>query len=162
MNIKKRDLLKLHNAITLLENKQYSVKFSYFIAKNKVTMRNEITALEQTNKADEEFQEYENKRIRLARQHADKDDDGSPKVQDSNFVLTTNMELFQKEFGELKEKYKDVIIKREKQLTEFEQFLEGDVEFEGMKINFKDIPQQNIEPVMMECLILADLIIEEK
>jgi hypothetical protein len=161
MKIKKKDLLRLHNAITLLEDKQHSVKFSYLIAKNKVIMRDEIEALEEVSKASEEFKAYEDKRVRLAQQYADKNEDGSIKIQNNNFVLTTNAEVFQKEFDELREDHKDLIDEREKQLKEFEELLGGTVDFEGTKINFKDIPA-SMDPATMECLILADLIIEEE
>ncbi|MCK5611917.1 hypothetical protein KAR91_59150 [Candidatus Pacearchaeota archaeon] len=161
MKIKKGDLLRLHNAITLLEGRQYSVKFSYGIAKNKVVIRDEITALEEARKSSEAFNEYENKRVTLAREYADKDENGSPKIQDNSFVLTTNKELFEKEFEELKDQYKDELVEREKQIKDFEELLEETVDdYEGMKINFKDIPE-NIDPTIMECFIIADLIIEE-
>ncbi len=161
MNIKKKDLLRLHNVITSIEGTQHSVKFSYFIAKNKVAMSDEITALEEVSKVNEEFQEYENKRIRFAQQYSDKNADGSAKIQNNGYIMTTNANLFQEAVDQLGEEYKDVISKREKQLKEFEEILKQTVEFEGMKIDFKDLPE-NIETILMECLIIADLIIEEK
>jgi len=45
MKLSRRDLLKLHNGMTMLEGRQFSVKFSYFIAKNKVKLADEIAAL---------------------------------------------------------------------------------------------------------------------
>jgi len=161
MEMKKRDLLRLHNAITLIADRQHSVKFSYLIAKNKVAMKDEIEALEEVSKASEEFKEYEDKRIKLAQQYADKNEDGSAKIQDNNFVLTTNAAIFQKEFDKLKEQHKDLVNERDKQVKEFEVLLEGTVNFEGTKINFEDIPP-SIDPATMECFILADLIIEEE
>jgi hypothetical protein len=160
MEIKKLNLLRLHNVITSLEGEKYSVKFSYFLAKNKVTMRDEIETLEEVSKVSEEFQAFENERIGLAQKHADKNEDGSPQIQNDNFVLNENVGLFQKEFGELIEQNRDVISKREKQLKEFNEILGQNTEFEGSKISVEDIPQ-NIEPVKIECFILADLIIEE-
>jgi hypothetical protein len=160
MEIKKLDLLRLHNVITSLEGEKYSVKFSYFIAKNKVAMRDEIEALEEVSKVSEGFQEFENKRIELAQKHADKNEDGSPQVQNDNFVLNENVGLFQKEFGELIEQNKDVLSNREEQLKQFNEILGQNTEFEGSKIGIGDIPE-DIEPVKIECFILADLIIEE-
>lgn len=161
MEIKKKDLLKLHNVITSLEGEKYSVKFSYFLAKNKVTMRDEIEALEEVSKVSEEFQAFENKRIGLAQKHADKNEDGSAQIQNDNFVLNENATLFQKEFGELIEQNRGVISNRENQLKELNDILEQDTEFEGSKISVGDIPQ-NIEPFKIECFILADLIIDEE
>jgi hypothetical protein len=161
MEIKKLDLLRLHNAILALEGTQHSVKFSYLVAKNKVAMKDEIEALEEVSKSSEEFKVYEDARIKLAQKYADKNEDGSTKIQDNNFVLTINAEVFQKEFDKLKNKYKDTVADRDKQVKEFEELLEGTVVFEGTKINFGDIPA-SIDPATMECFILADLIVEEE
>jgi len=65
MKMTKRDLLRLHNGISMLEGRQFSVKFSYFIAKNKVAMRDEIGALEEARKVSEEFKMFDNERTRM-------------------------------------------------------------------------------------------------
>jgi len=69
MKVKKRDLLRLHNAIHALEGKVFNVKFSYFIAKNKVAMRDEITALEEARKVSDEYKKYDTERATLAQQY---------------------------------------------------------------------------------------------
>lgn len=160
MNILKRDLLRLYNGISMLEARQFSVKFSYFIAKNKVAMRDEITALEEARKVSEEFKAFDTERAKLAQQYSDKNEDGSAKIQDNSFVITTNMEVFQEELEALREKNVETISEREKQIAEFEELLDGSTEFNGAKIDFKDIPE-SIEPAMLEVFILADLIIDE-
>jgi len=70
------------------------------------------------------------------------------------------MEIFQEELEILREKNTKVISERQKQLEEFEEILNEDINFEGAKLNFKDIPT-TIEPAMLEVFILADLIIDE-
>ena len=161
MEIKKRDLLRLYNAISVLEGKPFSVKFSYFIAKNKVAMRDEISALDVAKRATDEFKFYDNERAKLAQKFADKNEDGSAKIQDNSFVITTNVELFQEELLRLREDHTATIEDRDKQIEEFETLLDEDITFEGLKIDFKDIPD-SIEASMLEPLILADLIIDKE
>ncbi len=161
MKVKKKDLLGLHNSIMAMEGNAYSVKFSYFIAKNKVALRDEITALEDVRRVSDEFKAFETVRVKLAQENADKNEDGSAKISGNSFVITSNAEKFQKELEAVKLQYSKIIKKREKQLKEFEELLESEAEFEGAKIDFKDIPQ-NVEPKVLEVLILCDLIIEDE
>jgi len=161
MKIKKRDLLRLYNAISLLEGRPFSVKFSYFIAKNKVAMRDEISALDVAKKVTDGFKSFDNERAKLAQKFADKNEDGSAKIQHNSFVITTNADLFQEELSILREEHADIITDREKQIEEFENLLDEDVDFKGLKLDFKDIPE-SIEPSMLEPLILADLIIDKE
>jgi len=161
MKVKKRDLLRLHNAIHALEGKVFNVKFSYFIAKNKVAMRDEITALEEARKVSDEYKKYDTERATLAQQYSDKNEDGSAKIQGNSFVITTNAELFQEDLEGLRVKYKDAIEEYETMMKDFEELLNQEVEYDGTKVDLKDVPQ-TIEPAILETFILADLIIDEE
>lgn len=157
--MKRRDLLRLNNGILMLEGRQFSVKFSYFIAKNKVALRDEMAAIEEARKAGDGFKEYDLQRAKLAQEYSDKNEDGSAKIHDNSFVITSRLEDFQKALAEIREKYAEPIKEYEGQMADFNELLDGEVDFEGAKIDFKDIPP-SIEPAMLEVLILADLIIE--
>ena len=160
MELTRRDLLKLHNAIATMEGRQFSVKFSYFIAKNKVAMKDEMMALEEARKISDEYRSYDLERARLAQEYADKNEDGSAKIHENSFVITAHANEFQEELEALREKKKDAIEEHESKMAEFEELLNGKVDFNGARIDFKDIPS-TIEPSVLEILILADLIIEE-
>jgi seryl-tRNA synthetase len=159
--MKKRDLLSLYNALTMVEGRQFSVKFSYFIAKNKVLLKNEITALEEARKPDPKFVEFDTKRATMAHDMADKDEKGQAKVENNNFIIIEKVNEFKKALDELKEKNSKVIKDQEQSIKDFEDILDEDVEYKGPKIDFKDIPT-GIEAVILEALIVADLIIEEQ
>ena len=119
----KRDLVSLHNAIVALEGRQFNVKFSYFIAKNKIFIKDEIEALNEAKKPPVGFVAYDNKRVELARKYADRDQNGNVKIEDNNFVITENFDKFRVELEKLKEKYKDPIAEYEAQIKEFEDLL---------------------------------------
>jgi len=158
--MKKRELLNLYGALTTIEGRQFSVKFSYFVAKTKVLLKSEVTALEEARKPPEKFVEYDSKRAELAQSLADKDESGRPRIENNNFIITEKVDEFKEKLDKLKEEYKDCITEYEKKIKEFETLLEEDVEYDGPKIDFKDIPE-NIEASVLEVLISSNLIIEE-
>lgn len=161
MELKRRDLVKLFNGLVSMEGRAFSVKFSYFLAKNKVALKDEITAIEEVRKASDEFRQYDIERARLAQEYADKNEDGSAKIYDNSFVITAKVDEFQKRLSELKSKYETVIKDHENKMVELEELLNDKVEFQGTKIDFKDIPD-TIEPSLLEVFIIADLIIEDQ
>jgi hypothetical protein len=159
--MKKKDLISLYNALKKVEGKQFSVKFSYFVAKNKVLLKDEITALEEAAKPNPKFLEFDEKRVKLASDMADRDENGKPKVQNNSFTITEKFNKFREELDALRKKYNQDIIDQEKSVKEFEDILNEDFNYKGTKIDFKNIPDE-IEPSFLEILIVADLITEEQ
>jgi len=149
--------LNLDSARSLLENRPYSVKFSYFIAKNKVLIRDEIIALDKSRHSSPEYLEYDKKRLELARKYADKDQDGKAIIKDNQFVLTEKIDEFQTELEELKKIYFMAIEEQENKVKDFEELIERETDFIGLKINLNDIPD-GIEPSILEVLITSNLI----
>jgi seryl-tRNA synthetase len=160
-NMKKRDLLKLNGVLSSIEGRQFSVKFSYFIAKNKVMIKNEFAILEDLRKPSPDYIAYDTKRAELAHKYADKDEEGKPKIENNNFVIVEHVDEFKKELDELKKKSDKAIKKHEKKMKDFEDLLDEDIDYQGPKIDFKDIPKV-VEPSVLEVLIEAGLIIEEE
>jgi hypothetical protein len=157
MKLKKRDLMRLNNAISAIEGRKFSVKFSYFLAKNKIQLKEDISILEQLRLPSDEFKQYDADRAKLALDHADRNSDGSPKIDNQQFVITIQAGEFQESVSKLKEKYNEVIEQRNEQLKDFEEILEEKTTYSGATIDYKDIPD-DIEPVVIEVLILAGLI----
>jgi hypothetical protein len=157
--MKKRDLLKLNGALSSIEGRQFSVKFSYFIAKNKVAIKNEFDALEIARKPDPKYIEYDTKRAELAHKMADRDEKGQAMIVNNSFVIIEKVDEFKTELDKLKKEYSEAIQTQEKNLKDFEDLLNEEIEFRGPKIDLKDIPQ-TIEPSVLEVLITSNLIIE--
>jgi hypothetical protein len=158
--MKKRDLIKLQGALTTIEGRTFTIKFSYFIAKNKIMIKNEFDVLNEVRKPSAEYIEYDTVRAELANRLADRTEDGKPKIENNNFIIVENVDEFKTEMDKLKYKYAKAIEDFEQKQKDFEALLEEEFEYQGPKIDFKDIPQ-NIEPSILEALIAADLIIEE-
>ena len=159
--MKKRDLISLYNALTMIEGRPFSVKFSYFVAKNKVLLKSEFTALEEARKPDPKFVEFDTERAKMAHDMADKDEKGQAKVENNNFIIVERVDEFKKSLDDLKEKYSKVIEEQEQNVKDLEDILDEEFNYKGPRIDFKDIPA-GIEATILEALIVANLIIEEQ
>ena len=124
-------------------------------------MKDEMSALQEAKKAGDGFKEFDMERAKLAQEHADKNEDGSAKIFENSFVITARVDEFQEKLGELREKYAEPIKDHEGKMEEFNELLDGEVDFQGAMIDLKDIPA-TIEPAILEVLILADLIVEDE
>lgn len=160
MKCKKGDLLMLWYVLENLKHKKQNVKFSYFVAKNKLAIKGEVDSLNEANEASEVFQLYDTKRAELASTLADRvPSTDQPMTANGQYVIKENKDQFDKELDKLKKEFKTAIGERETQLTEFRALLEEEVEFKGHAIKLDDLPQ-DVEPSTMEVLLSTDLILE--
>lgn len=157
--MKKIDILNLYKAILTMENRKFNAAFSYFLAKTKIALKDEVEILESLGKNTLEFEEYDIKRTELARQNSEKNKDGTPIIQNNNFVITTNLDLFQENLEKLKKEYNDTLEERTETIEDLNILLDEQSEFTSDKIDIKFIPD-DIEPIIIEMLIIAKLIIE--
>ena len=153
----RRTILKLWQVLGKLEGLKHDVRFSYFLAKNKVALKSELDLMEEAQKPQEAFLAYEQKRVDTAQQFSDKDANGNPKVHNGQYVIYDKRDEFEKEIKKLKTKFKTAIAAREKQVEEYEKLLDENVELNLAKIRFSQLPAQ-IESAFLEVFIEANLI----
>ena len=158
--MKRRILLDLWKVLTKLEFLKHDVRFSYFIVKNKRAIKEEMQILNESQKPSNDFIEYDNIRVELAKKYSDKDEIGNPKVLNEQFVITENMYNFDMEMRKLKERFKDTITAREQQLKDYNDLLEEDIDFKLTKVKLECLPKQ-IEPLFLEVFIEAGVIDED-
>jgi len=158
--MKNRDLLNLYNALKTIEGRQFTVKFSYFVAKNKIALKNDLEILDSVKKPTPEYIEYDTKRAKLAFEYSDKTDDGKPRIENNNFIITEKVDEFKTELDKLKEEYSKSIDEQEQKVKDFENLLDNEVQFTGIKIDMKDVPE-TIEPAILEILLETNMVIEE-
>lgn len=159
--MKKLDVLRLNEVFNRFGDMKYGVKFSYFLAKNRIAIKSEVEALDEARKPEQDFLDFELERVKLAQEYADKDSAGKPMVQNGAFVIVTKLDKFEKEMEKLKKKFKASIEQRESQMKEFEKLLSEEyIMSNPFKISFSELPD-SIEPSVVEVLITADLIKEE-
>ena len=124
--VAKGDLIKLWKVLDFFSNRPQPIKFSYFVAKNKMIIKDEVQILQQLVTPSQSFIEYDTKRVELAEKYADRDEDGKPIVENNTYIITEKKEVFDKELAELKEEYKEAIQEFEKQLDEYAELIVSD------------------------------------
>jgi len=162
MKAKKGDLLNLWYILEGLKHQKQNVKFSYFVAKNKIAIKSEVDALNEASEASEAFKAYDTKRADLAAEMADRiPGTDEPLTNNGQYVIKENKEKFDTQLKDLKEEFKKVIEEREKQVEAFKDLLDEEVEFKGHAIKLENLPQ-DVEPSILEGLLAAELILEDE
>lgn len=161
MKITKQDMLNLWNSFERMHDQKKNVLFSYFIAKNRISLQPEIDAIKEAQKPPEAFVVFEEKRVQLAQSMANKiEGTDEPLIEGNQYVIKENLDEFTKKMSELKESFKTVISDRENQIEGLNKLLKDDIEFTGYKIKLQNLPP-DIEPSIVEYFLKADLITEE-
>ena len=147
--MKNKEVITLSNQLSTLSGLK-GVALSVAIVKNKKLLDAEKDALTEGVKATEKYNEYDTKRIELAQKHAQKDEDGKPKVEGNTFVME-DMEAFNKELDVLREEYKEELDARDKQIEEFNELLEKESSVELVQVTKEDLPE-DITVAQMEII----------
>jgi len=132
INVFKTDLTKLGT--------QPGLKFRYAYSKNMKLLDNEIEAIKDIIKPSEEFVLFQQKLNELQISNAKRDDAGEPIIIDNNYIMN-DMNKFTSEYDLLISESKELVQEREKQIKEFEIFMEEDINIDFIKLNNSDIPE---------------------
>lgn len=144
-----RDLIKLNNVLEQLKSVK-GKKFAYAVYKNKSLIEDEMKIFEQVKKDPHpDYENYENERLELLNKYSRKDESGNPitvPTEDGNRrydIPEENIQDFQNEFNELREKYPEVIQHLEESSREYEEFLnqESNITDQLVKVKFDDLPE---------------------
>jgi outer membrane protein OmpA-like peptidoglycan-associated protein len=157
MKAKKSDILKVYAVLEHLSQGTHAVKFSYFIAKNKKKLKDEVELLKELGTPTEKYQEYDVRRAELAKSLADVDQAGRPIVQNNSYVIIKNKEDFDQKVQALKDEYEDSIKEFDEKIGQYKEILKEEMEFDGHAINVQDLPEK-IEPAIIELFMDTGLL----
>jgi hypothetical protein len=116
-------------------------KFAYTVFKNKEIIKKEMEIFEKLQKEPHpQYPEYENERTMLCINYSKKDENGNAKTTVENKYDIEDLEGFQKEFDELKVKYKEVFDHMEETRKEMDEFLNDECKVELVKVSIDDLP----------------------
>lgn len=135
----KKDILQLYKGLNSLAGLR-GVKFTYAVAKNLRAIQDEITSLEKSVEADEQYKAYDNARIELAKKHAKKDEKGEAMTENNQFVLEDH-KAFEEEHAKVRDEYTEALAARENQLAEYKLLLDEESSVELHKINLSQVPE---------------------
>ncbi len=141
--MKNKDVMSLYKSLVELSGLK-GVKLAYAVARNKVILQNEFEGLVASQKESQEFLDFEDERVELAKKYSKKNADSEPEtkiVNKTREYILEDKEAFKKALAELKEKYKKTLDERDQQIKDFEALLEEESKITLHKVSMADIPQ---------------------
>jgi len=159
MDIKKSEVVKLSRIFEYFKSQKLGRKFSYFITRNNIKLKDEVEALKEIMAPSEKYQEFDKKRAEIASNMADKDDKGKPIIVNNSYQIIENQSKFDKTISDLRTEYKEAIEEFEKTAKVYNEILKETVPFEPYAIGIDNLPDE-LEPEIMEILVENGLITE--
>lgn len=135
----KQELLNLFDALHRV-GEYKGAKFAYAVAKNIQILKPEVEAITEAQKPSAEFEEYDKQRMQLASKFSKKDKNNEPIIINNRFELD-DREGFETAWEALRVTFKDVLAERDKQMKEYQEFLQEEVEVILYKIKEENLPQ---------------------
>lgn len=138
--MKKSDLFPLFHALTAVSTYP-GAKFGYAVAKNLAKVKEECIIIEKLQEPSEEFKAYDNARIELCKEHANKDEAGEPILKGNEYDLKNKMIPFLATLQVLNKTHKEALDAREKQMTDVQILLEEESDIMLCKIKEDNFPE---------------------
>ena len=152
VTMKKAEFMDMMGEFAAYRNRVVDSKFLYGIRKNIKTLRDKYLEIYNSYpKPDDDYMEYNNKRVEILKDAADKDENGEvvmvqvgPEQSIPQIPEDKQEEVGQK-IIDLKEKYKEAIEKMEKKDEEYRESLEEHISVELFKIHIDHFPPMTEE-----------------
>lgn len=164
MKLKAHQIIEISNNIGNYFQELNNLKgpvFLHTILENIKLLNNEIEKINNLIKGTDEYNEYQNKRIDICNNYAEKDEDGNVvKVVNNNieeFKIDKDNKEFVEEIEILQKKYKNAIDEFLKQIDEYNNYLETTIEINFSTLSINDIP----EDINFELMKVINIFIEK-
>lgn len=151
IKLKKNDISNIYQVLSNLKG-NYVNKLKYAIKKNKDFLEESFAQIKTRSEiVNEQFKIYEQKRLDLIREYAVKNEFGQivRESVDEVRIKKDKFNEFNEKVNELANEYKDAIQLRQKEVNDFNVFLQEEVEVEVYKFSNDlipdDVPQQDYE-----------------
>lgn len=133
-------------------------KFAFSVAKNRLRIKPIIEALEAVrDQGVEILREFNERRVSLCSELADKDEEGLNKITNRQFSITENREEFDARFDKLLSQYQSEIDEKKRFDAEFMELLEKEEEIDLHMVGISDVPDDisvstmsGLEPMILD------------
>lgn len=161
VKLTKRQILDLYQGLSgiLSKNETLNYKIIYAIKKNQKLIENEFEAISASMKPGKEINEFENKRVELARVYSDKDQEDNPIILNKG-TYSESFKIIEKkiEFNEqvelLRKEYKEYLDIFEKNNSIEELKKEIEIDLHGLK---KDDIEKIYEDKEINCQLFNSI-----
>lgn len=153
-----QELIDLWDALGAVRHLNCSPKFGYALARNRQMVKPLVDAIQEAGETPKDFIAFEQRRVELAREFADRDDADNPILirapTGEHFQIKERAEEFTKALEALREECKEAIDGREQQREEVEALMKADAEDVAFTpIPLADFPAQGVTSAQIECLM---------
>jgi hypothetical protein len=142
--LKNSDILDLAEGLYRINDGSFesTKRFSYAVILNSGVLENIAKAVLEISKPSDSYAEYEHKREELVSEYAVRDENGDVLLREGRYVKidVDRREELESKIKELDEEYFDVLDIREKDLKEFEEVLNDEVELDIKTVSIDDVP----------------------
>ena len=141
MNIKiTNDKLILLNIVLKKMGVYPGKKFAYVRNRNLIKLKNIIYQFENKYKPSQEYNQFEDSRIKLCENHAKNEKGEVLYLKDGNFNIQNQVE-FHKEYEALEKENHSIVNQRNKEIDEYNAELEKEVSVDLYRLDETDIPE---------------------
>lgn len=128
-------------------------KYIYDFVIKYVNDYNSITSSLYNENNDEEYNKYKSEYLNILNECVDRDENGTPILDNNNPVITTQKETFENKITELNTKYKSVLEKVTENKTNNMSNLNEPIKIRLLKLDTTDIPN-DIPPYIVGRIVL--------
>lgn len=147
LKLKREELASLNMVLSEIANnttESFDKRFIFGVHRNLEYFKPEIESIKNTQKEPKRFQEFQEKIQQIGMESADKDEQGNPKLENKNgnrvFVITEKKEEANKRLLALRQEYNDVIEEQQKNMKQFEELMQEEIEFDICQVSFNNFP----------------------
>lgn len=132
-------------------------KFSYALVLNDDRIKSNVKAITEIAKPSESYIEFETKRHELISKYADTDADGNIILNEKRWVVFKDefKDVAVEEINALTVEYSDIIELRNKDIQEYNELLEADVELNIHMVDLDDVPEEVGQDLFLMKLLMT-------
>jgi hypothetical protein len=118
-------------------------KFAYAIAKNRSKLESEYKLIQkmQSTVQPSSLKKFDERRIELCKEYADKDENGNPSLENNNYVISQRRDEFENTIRELQKEFEPSFKEFEENQIKFNNFLSEEIEVDIHTIPMSIIPE---------------------
>jgi hypothetical protein len=134
------ELTRIKQTLDVVSNYP-GLEFAYAVFKNKQIIDKILMDVDFIKNVNPKVIEYEEKRISVCEELADKDSDGNPMTEGDLYIIQ-DKEKFRNKMDEILEEYRPYVEERQQQVELYNQKMNAEIDVKFMRIKKEDLPPQ--------------------
>jgi len=140
--MKKSELFTVMRVLNEIGNAKTHPKFAYGVTKNKKKIQNEIDAIQAASEPTAAVTEFDEKRLAVCEQHAEKDSAAQPITTGNNYVIDEKKKsTFDKKIKSLRKRYEKDLDDHKVQMDQVNEIMAEDIDMGFHKIDIDFFPE---------------------